>query len=762
MRKRVTQILSILTVCIFVFLMFPHVSSADELSDLKTAYNECLMRYEEASANLALKQDRYEGLQIVSSDNYIVLTTEYGMDPADLEVTEENYWLAYQEKLDEEQTLINAQASLEEAKSNYQNMWTKLQDGTFSFYQWVKQTYPQYKKDINRALAVLNAGVTQGYIQRGNLCDSTSLYSNKLALQYFYQYAALQQYFQDDATLQETFSSDNCGLTNFELMAYAQYNAAHASQQNEHLHDYLDSHNLGENLIAGQINNRKALWKFYDGHLSPNTLPLLTVPQTGNQEIPTFEEWLVAWKMQHPTIEGVLPWLNFDDDAYIQAFLMEKYRYEMGLSDSNEMEDFIHMVYGSSSGFGIAFTEVNDSYANGILAHDYSYATYNNLFTIDTYESLLDEYIDSIGFVNYTGALEEAESNVTEQEDILLEARVLDAYFSSSLSIPVALVDYNEAHAELESAAEALAQARDAYGVFVPMCVNNVHVENMDEKISVQWDEVSASSCRYFIYRRTPDTDWTLMQTQFGTSYVDTDVVSGTQYEYGIVASNKYGKSDLITQASIVFVSAPLPNIKTGFYPRENAVLAKIEWNPVNGATGYEVYQNDLGNLELVATVTDTQLWICGSDYQPTDSDIKTYISVEPSVTVVSYQIVAVTETSRSTPSVRTATTIPPRNCCTVTVNNKVYEVHGFESVLDTVTGEIIQGVPMKMNDTVTIRWPRQPGIASYDIWRITKAGTMKQMGTAIGNLYRYKVTGNQNYYFFAVPHISETLWVVQ
>lgn len=87
------------------------------------------------------------------------------------------------------QKVAQARAEYNRIKEQYDPVITKYLDGSFGFFEWIRENYPEYDRDARSALAHLNDEMKNvrtniissiaPYIHRGNKYDATSLMSMK-------------------------------------------------------------------------------------------------------------------------------------------------------------------------------------------------------------------------------------------------------------------------------------------------------------------------------------------------------------------------------------------------------------------------------------------------------------------------------------------------------------------------------------------------------------------------------------------------------
>ncbi|MFO8051753.1 MAG: fibronectin type III domain-containing protein, partial [Thermoplasmatota archaeon] len=103
------------------------------------------------------------------------------------------------------------------------------------------------------------------------------------------------------------------------------------------------------------------------------------------------------------------------------------------------------------------------------------------------------------------------------------------------------------------------------------------------------------------VYRKTNGNEFTLLTNLDGsaTQYNDTTVVNGIEYEYRVIAVNKYGESEPSNIISAIPLSKPDPPINVS--SRWGSGFIEISWEPPEddgGAdiTGYQVWKRREGN----------------------------------------------------------------------------------------------------------------------------------------------------------------------
>lgn len=242
-----------------------------------------------------------------------------------------------------------------------------------------------------------------------------------------------------------------------------------------------------------------------------------------------------------------------------------------------------------------------------------------------------------------------------------------------------------------------------------------VSTESASGKPKLTWNAVEGA-VSYKIYRSTQaGTGYSLMKTVKDTTYVNLTAKAGTTYYYKVIAvcSNTNGNSRSAAVSVTCKCAKPVAtgsNVAASGKPR-------LTWAAVDGAVKYQIYRSDSknGKYTLMSTVT-------GTAYTNKSAvSGKTYY----------YKVKAIGETEAS---------------------NSVMSAAVKQACVDPVIN-ISQGAASV--SSVTIKWTRADGIASYTLYRSTsKNGTYKKItkttdlsyadtSVKAGKTYYYKVVGN-------------------
>lgn len=123
-----------------------------------------------------------------------------------------------------------------------------------------------------------------------------------------------------------------------------------------------------------------------------------------------------------------------------------------------------------------------------------------------------------------------------------------------------------------------------------------------DGQVSLTWGAVSGATS-YRVYR-----DATLVASPGSTSYTDTGLTNGTSYSYTIVAVSSTSSSAASAPATAT-PAAAAPGAPSGLSGQAGDATATLSWNPVSGATAYNVYRGGVLRTTVGTTgFTDTGL----------------------------------------------------------------------------------------------------------------------------------------------------------
>jgi uncharacterized protein YfiM (DUF2279 family) len=130
------------------------------------------------------------------------------------------------------------------------------------------------------------------------------------------------------------------------------------------------------------------------------------------------------------------------------------------------------------------------------------------------------------------------------------------------------------------------------------------------DKIKLNWNPVSCAA-GYQIYRATSKSGtYSKVTTITGgtkNTYTNSGLTTGKTYYYKIRAYKKAGSSTIYGSYSSVAGAKPVPAVPSGVKAASaGSNKIKLKWNPVSGATGYQIYRatSKSGTYIKVAAIT--------------------------------------------------------------------------------------------------------------------------------------------------------------
>ena len=124
-------------------------------------------------------------------------------------------------------------------------------------------------------------------------------------------------------------------------------------------------------------------------------------------------------------------------------------------------------------------------------------------------------------------------------------------------------------------------------------------------KIDVSWNAVAGAS-HYRVYRKEAGGNWRMLGDVTSTSYADTNVKSGVQYQYS-VAAKKTSTGNVWSGYDTTGVSAVYVAMPTDIKVSQDNNRVTVNWSKVAGATHYRVYRKEAGgNWRMLGDVTST------------------------------------------------------------------------------------------------------------------------------------------------------------
>lgn len=288
-------------------------------------------------------------------------------------------------------------------------------------------------------------------------------------------------------------------------------------------------------------------------------------------------------------------------------------------------------------------------------------------------------------------------------------------------------------------------------------------IKDTSNGFQISWQSVSGAG-GYYLYRKTEDSEWSLITKQTGTSYVDKSVKAGTRYYYTVKAySGSVKSAHNETGISLIRLSTPalqsVVNATGG---------VTVKWGKVSGAKGYYVYRKTANSgWSVVGTIKN------GSTVSFTDKTAKNGSSYSYTVkafegkTTSGYNKTGLAIKRLSTPSIASVT------CLTNGVSVKWSKVTGasgyyvYRKIAEsgwTKVGTIKKGSTVSFTDktakngttyTYTVRAFSGKDTSSYDKTGVSikflatptlKTATRSSTGVTVK---WNKVTGADGYYVY-------------
>lgn len=120
-----------------------------------------------------------------------------------------------------------------------------------------------------------------------------------------------------------------------------------------------------------------------------------------------------------------------------------------------------------------------------------------------------------------------------------------------------------------------------------------ISVINTAEGVLLNWNYVGGAE-KYEVYRRADVTkEWQLIEATTSLNYLDAEVLNGTTYFYTVKAVNSNTSSSYNTNATIAFLASP---VLTSLESVADGVI--VNWQSVQGATGYTIYRKSTTETE--------------------------------------------------------------------------------------------------------------------------------------------------------------------
>ncbi len=150
-------------------------------------------------------------------------------------------------------------------------------------------------------------------------------------------------------------------------------------------------------------------------------------------------------------------------------------------------------------------------------------------------------------------------------------------------------------------------------GTTIPAAPQNIQAASADSQVTVSWNSVSGTTS-YNIYWNTSGGVTTADNQIAGATspYVHASLTNGTAYYYIVTAVNSAGESVPSSEVSATpQVPVGLPAAPQNVQAASGNTQVTVSWNPVSGATLYNIYWNTTGGV----TTSDNQITGVTSPY---------------------------------------------------------------------------------------------------------------------------------------------------
>ena len=330
-----------------------------------------------------------------------------------------------------------------------------------------------------------------------------------------------------------------------------------------------------------------------------------------------------------------------------------------------------------------------------------------------------------------------------------------------------------------------------------------VEVKNTSNGVSLSWNFVGGAH-NYEVYRKTEVTKaWQLITTTTEKNYLDTDVVNGKTYFYTVKAVNNNTSSSYNTSATIAFLASP---VLTSLESVADGVV--INWQGVDGATGYNIYRKSntesewqsVGNINnatttfkdataeggyydyaVTATIGESESPRATIDYSvyflssPKNISVSNVmdglkVSWEPSKNAEYYIIRRITNNSGISEvlaevSVTSFTDIWVDNLSAYSYSITAVDKNGLGSIGNPYTNSFPRILPplvesvIPETNSITVTWNKVTGVDYYNVYRHTDGNWVK-MATVENTSDSYKdtdVNSGVKYYYTVTAVMDST-----
>ncbi len=247
-------------------------------------------------------------------------------------------------------------------------------------------------------------------------------------------------------------------------------------------------------------------------------------------------------------------------------------------------------------------------------------------------------------------------------------------------------------------------------------------IKAVHDGVKVSWNAVRGAEEYLVLSKNRKSDDWKIVATVTGTSYTDTEPVSGRTNYYAVMAVCGDTIST-VTQKDIYYIVAPneieFKNYKT---------YVTLKWADVLGASDYDVYRKLYGESKW--TKIDVELEY--EDVQKGEETITYVVAKDTNVTAGKKYVYTIVSVDDSDYSARNET--------------------GFKNTF--LKNPTIKSVTNYYGGP-KITWSKASGATSYYVYRKTKSSGWKYVGSTKSTSYVDKSAKSDTKYYYAVKSID-------
>jgi len=308
-----------------------------------------------------------------------------------------------------EADVASAKEAQEEAQEAYDSAEELYATGAFGFFEYV---------GADEAIDVLENATYASYTEEGNSQDATSLDNMLAAIDWI----------RECNELRAANGLDELEVT-YQLIAISMSNLNYSASNYNHSKQY----SVGENLAWGYSDP-------FDGWYDSEKVIFDAAVEAGSYDGTEFDSDTLAM-LQEVAESGAIS--NSDLNSLASSYS----------AFYSEVGHYLNIINSSYALSGTAVSQYGKYSVSYGQVFYFNYSTYGTAMTVDEYEEILNDYVDSINLDSMAADLEDAEGAVAEAEAAMEEAQAELEEAEELLA---------EAEADLEDASEAYEEAAAA------------------------------------------------------------------------------------------------------------------------------------------------------------------------------------------------------------------------------------------------------------------------------------------------------------